>query len=83
VYRCSYCSRSVGVRIAVEVVGTGAAEALRSLSGVRSVEAHDAGGRTRATVMTIGERGIRADVFELAKARGWVLYELHQESRTL
>jgi ABC-2 type transport system ATP-binding protein len=74
---------TAGVRIAVEVAGTGAAEALRSLPGVRSVEAHDAGGRTRVTVMTNGERDIRADVFELAKARGWVLYELHQESRTL
>ncbi|HVZ47160.1 MAG TPA: ATP-binding cassette domain-containing protein [Gemmatimonadaceae bacterium] len=77
-----------GVRISVEAAGPGAAtalaDALATLPGARSVERRDApDGRAHATLTTDGSRDVRGDVFELARARGWTLYELHQESRTL
>jgi ABC-2 type transport system ATP-binding protein len=80
-----------GVRITVEAAGPGGpgfadalADALAGLAGARSVERREvADGRAHATLTTDGSRDVRGDVFDLARSRGWTLYELHQESRTL
>lgn len=73
-----------GSQINVEVEGTGVVEALKQLSGVRAVTAVPARDRrTGATITTDGSADIRPHVFALAKDRGWTLYELHRETRSL
>ena len=68
------------VAIAVEAAGTGIAEALRELPGVRRVEAgRAADGRVAVTLTADGGTDLRPEIFGLAKARGWTLYELHAE----
>ncbi len=75
---------TAGVRISVEAEGDGVADALAGLDGVRDVARREAAnGRTHVTLTTDGTRDLRAEVFTLAKRRDWVLYELHQESRSL
>ena len=74
---------SAGVRISVEAVGRGVEAGLREISGVQRVDAKTEGGTTRATLAVAGGRDIRADVFSLAKAQGWTLLELHQESANI
>ena len=75
---------TAGVRITVEASGAGVADRLAAVDGVRDAERRDAkDGRVHVTLTTDGARDIRPDIFELAKTRGWVLYELHQESRSL
>jgi hypothetical protein len=34
-------------------------------------------------VVAAGSRDLRPDIFALAKREGWILYELHQETRSL
>jgi ABC-2 type transport system ATP-binding protein len=73
-----------GGRISVEVSGTGIADRLAELPGVRGVEARPTeGNRIRATVTVAGTLDLRPQVFELAKASGWTLFELHQEAGSL
>jgi ABC-2 type transport system ATP-binding protein len=73
------------VEIAVELAGEGAADALTKLPGVRRVspspEAAD--GRVALTVTADRATDLRPEIFALAKARGWTLYELHQEAGSL
>jgi len=73
------------VQITVEAAGKDVAGALAGLAGVRRVEALRAGAEGRVAARVSAERGadLRPAVFELAKARGWSLYELHQESGSL
>lgn len=72
------------VQIAVEVAGQGVVEGLEGLDGVRRVIPGAAtGGRMTFTVTAEGSRELRPAIFELAKARGWTLYELHQEGGNL
>ncbi len=74
------------VEIAVEAAGTGVVEALRQLSGVRQVVAAAAGGADGRVALTVSaDRGtdLRPEIFALAKARGWALYELHQQPGSL
>ena len=73
------------VRIAVEVAGTGVAEAIRGVTGVRQVEAvPDAKtGRLLMTVTAESASDVRPAIFDLAKAQDWTLYELHQEAGSL
>ncbi len=72
------------VQITVEAKGTGVADQLRGLGGVRRVEEAPRGeGRVAITVTADGARDLRPQVFELAKAQGWTLYELHQEAGSL
>src|SRR5689334_22902145 len=69
------------VQIAVEVQGTGAAEGLRALPGVRRVQDEESrDGRTRLTLSADSSRDLRPEIFRLAAQKGWVLYELHQEA---
>ena len=72
------------VAIAVEAAGTGIAEALRELPGVRRVEAgRSADGRVAVTLTADGGTDLRPEIFGLAKSRGWTLYELHEERASL
>ena len=72
------------VAIAVEAAGTGIAEALRELPGVRRVEAgRAADGRVAVTLTADGGTDLRPEIFDLAKSRGWTLYELHEERASL
>ena len=71
-------------RVSVEVRGTGVADALRDLEGVTAVEAHGSrDGRLAMSVIADGGADVRPRIFELAKARDWTLFELHQETRSL
>ncbi|HZM28414.1 MAG TPA: hypothetical protein VFB89_13790, partial [Gemmatimonadales bacterium] len=40
-------------------------------------------GRVRVALMVSGEADLRPHIFELAKAQGWTLFELHQEAGSL
>ena len=71
-----------GIRINVEATGAGVDEQLGALDGVRAVERHEvADGRQRFTVVASDD--IRQNIFLLAKDRGWMLSELHQEAGNL
>ncbi|HEY5219641.1 MAG TPA: ATP-binding cassette domain-containing protein [Gemmatimonadaceae bacterium] len=73
-----------GVRVDVEVSGADVERHLAALPGVRGVDMQEvAGGRWRASVAATGDPDLRPRIFELAKAEGWTLYELHQESGNL
>ncbi len=73
------------VEIAVEASGAGVAEALGKLPGVRRVApaAVPADGRVAVTLTADGSRDLRPEIFALAQARGWTLYELHLQAGTL
>src|SRR5881296_2928284 len=73
------------VEIAVEASGAGVAEALGKLPGVRQVAPQDrtADGRVALTLTADGTQDLRPEIFALAKARGWTLYELHQAAGSL
>lgn len=73
-----------GAHVSVEIAGTGVAERLQALPGVRGVELHQQGERRiRASLAVSGESDLRPHIFDLAKAEGWTLYELHQEAGSL
>jgi gliding motility-associated transport system ATP-binding protein len=73
-----------GSRITVEATGTGIAERLAALPGVREVEPRlGEDGRLRVVVLAVGAEDLRPRIFDLAKSAGWVLYELHQEAGSL
>ncbi len=77
------------VEIAVEAAGAGVAEALARLPGVRSVTPaptpapHAADGRVAVTLTADRTSDLRPEIFGLAKARGWTLFELHQQAGSL
>jgi ABC-2 type transport system ATP-binding protein len=76
---------SGAVGILAEVVGSGVADAVRGMAGVRQVEA-SADEQTGHTILNItadGSSDVRPAIFDLAKTRDWTLYELHQETRSL
>ena len=69
---------------ATVAAGTGVAEALGALPGVRRVTpAPAADGRIAVTLTADGSRDLRPEIFALAQARGWTLYELHRQAGTL
>jgi ABC-2 type transport system ATP-binding protein len=76
---------SGSVQITVEADGSGVAETVGAIEGVERVnETHvEASGRKIVTLTAASQRDLRPVIFELAKSRGWTLYELHQESRSL
>src|SRR5436189_2845795 len=68
------------VEIAVEAAGAGVADALGQLPGVRRVQpGHAADGRVAVPLSAVGGTDLRPEIFALAQARGWTLYELHAE----
>jgi ABC-2 type transport system ATP-binding protein len=42
-----------------------------------------ADGRIAVTLTADGSRDLRPEIFALAQARGWTLYELHRQAGTL
>jgi ABC-2 type transport system ATP-binding protein len=73
-----------GTQVAVEASGANLVTALEGLPGVRAVrELGVRGDRVSLTVTADGSRDIRPAIFALAKERGWTLFELHQETRSL
>jgi ABC-2 type transport system ATP-binding protein len=72
-------------RILVEMDGQGVAEGIGTLDGVQEVVEREASGDGRtALLLTVGGgRDVRPEIFGMARDRGWTLYELHQESRSL
>jgi gliding motility-associated transport system ATP-binding protein len=72
------------VEISVEAEGSGVADGLRGLPGVKlTEETAREGGRMAVTLTATGGRDVRPEIFQLAKAKGWTLYELHQEAGSL
>lgn len=78
-------ARARGIQtVVVELDGEGAEAALRELSGVQEVSAGEGrDGRTSFTVTAAADTDPRPAIFELAKDRGWVLWELHEEAASL
>ena len=73
------------VEIAVELAGEGAADELAKLPGVRRVSPSSEGANSRVALTVTADRAtdLRPEIFALAKARGWTLYELHQAAGSL
>ncbi|HVB31301.1 MAG TPA: ATP-binding cassette domain-containing protein [Gemmatimonadaceae bacterium] len=75
---------TAGVRVTIEASGADVGRRVSGLSGVRDVEVQDAPrGRVRVSVSASGDTDLRPHIFEMAKAEGWTLYELHQETGSL
>ena len=76
---------SGSVEVRVEANGANVAAALEALDGVQRIsETHDHGdGRVAVTVVADQAHDVRPAIFDLAKANGWTLYELHQRTRSL
>lgn len=73
---------TAGIRISVEASGNGVENRLAGLHGVRGVERRETvDGRIKLNVTATED--VRPRIFELAKAEGWTLYELHQEAGSL
>jgi len=70
--------------VTLEAAGTGVADAVAALSGVSRIDARESeNGRARVTLTVTGGADLRPELFKLAVARGWTLYELHQEAGSL
>ena len=71
-------------RIELEASGDGIHEALRGLANVDTVERHrPIDGRERFTLSFVGDLDPRPEIFNLAKERDWVLWDLHLEQARL
>jgi ABC-2 type transport system ATP-binding protein len=73
-------------RIVVELAAPdGAAQALAALPGVEEVEGPEPvdSGRVRFRLTAEPDAEVRPQIFELARTRNWVLWELHQEAADL
>ena len=74
--------RAQGIRtIHIEVEGAEVEKSLESLEGVAEIERNDpVDGRKRYTITADGsETDLRPDIFQLAKRRDWVLWELRED----
>ncbi len=73
------------VHLLVEIAGEGVTDGIAGLDGVREVVHRQASGDGRTALMVVAgvDRDLRPEVFGLARDRGWTLYELHQEARSL
>ena len=71
-------------RIELEASGDGIHDALRELANVDTVERHrPIDGRERFTLSFVGDSDPRPEIFNLAKERDWVLWDLHLEQARL
>lgn len=75
--------RRRGARYVVEAEGDGVSDALAALPGVREHAAESVNGRVRVQLDTGGDSELRPEIFKLAAASGWVLWELRRERETL
>jgi ABC-2 type transport system ATP-binding protein len=70
-----------GATVSLEAAGSGITPVVTALPGVSKVDARETeNGRTRLTLTVDGGGDLRPELFRLAVARNWTLYELHQES---
>ena len=78
-------ARARGLRtVVVEAQGEGVAAALSDVPGVEEVgRTEELEGRTRVRLTMSSESDPRPRIFELARSRGWVLWELHEEAASL
>jgi len=76
---------SGSVHVLVEIDGQQVEEGIGALPGVRAVVQRQASGDGRTALMVTAAEGrdLRPEIFGLARERGWTLYELHQELRSL
>jgi ABC-2 type transport system ATP-binding protein len=73
-----------GAVVTFEAAGQEIEGAVAALEGVREIShADERDGRLRLTLAIEGGRDVRPALFEAAKAHGWTLYELHQETQSL
>ena len=72
-----------GARYVVEAEGDGVAEGLRGLPGVAGHSAEAVNGRLRVRLEAPADRELRPEIFKLASAKGWVLWELRREKANL
>ena len=73
--------RAHGMRtVHVEVEGRNVEKGLEGLPGVESIERETPiGSRKRYIISTKGEDDVRPEIFQLAKRREWVLWELRED----
>ncbi len=73
------------VTVSVEIQGDGVEEALRDLDGVERLDRNRTSSHERVgyTVTAASDGDLRPRIFELARDRGWILYELHQQAGSL
>lgn len=76
-------SRSGGAQYVVEAEGDGVAGVLADLNGVTSSSSEEINGRIRVHLETGGDGELRPVIFDLARERGWRLWELHLEHASL
>ncbi len=70
--------------VLVEAEGQGVDDALSEVTGVEGIASSETrNGRTRVTLTVGSGADPRAEIFELAKSRDWVLWELHEEHASL
>lgn len=76
---------SGAVQVTVEAEGEDIAEEIARLDGVQRVnESHkESLGRVAVTLTADEANDVRPVIFELARSKGWTLFELHQETRSL
>jgi len=74
-----------GTRVTVELEAPAAEAqaALAGLAGVHSAEPIEDAAQGRVRLTVLGDGDPRREVFELASARGWPLWELHLERKSL
>lgn len=75
--------RRRGVRYVVEAEGDGVADGLAALPGVREHVVEPVNGRVRVHLDTGADGELRPEIFKLATASGWVLWELRRERESL
>ncbi len=79
-------ARGLGTKrtIVVEIRGEGVAKELLKLPNVDEVtDESESDGRTRLTLAVGSGPDPRPEIFRLAKAKDWVLWELHEETASL
>ena len=70
--------------IQIEASGSGVQESLSQIKGVDKLERHrPINGRERFSISFVGDGDIRPEIFNLAKERDWILWDLHLEQDRL
>ena len=75
--------RASGVRYIVEAEGQDVAESLAGLAGVSGHSSEVINGRVRVELDSKGATELRPQIFNIARDRGWTLWELHREKASL
>jgi ABC-2 type transport system ATP-binding protein len=76
-------TRTGGARYVVEAQGDAVPETLSALGGVVNHRSEQLDDRVRVTLESEGDGELRPEIFRLATERGWTLWELHRERKSL